>query len=255
VGDKLYIQLGDTRTQAGHPIGEWYVLKTGGIFQSQQEIDAYVNKNGEKIQPAAKPGDIRYIDVDGDGVLNFDKDRTYAGTPWPKLEAGLVGDGSFKNFTFAMQWYGLFGNKLYNRPLYNLDKLGPNDNQAYRSGIQPWTPQNPNTDIPRIGIVSPGAPDDGLQNNALPQTDRWLESGSYVRLKNIEIGYALSGDYLKKIGFTTARIYLSGQNLITITDYKGLDPDIVGPNIFERGLDNGQYPALRIYTIGIQFGF
>jgi hypothetical protein len=153
-----------------------------------------------------------------------------------------------------MQWYAVFGNKLYDRPLYNLDKLGPNDNQAYRKGIQPWTAQNPGN-LPRIGIIAPGSPDDGLQNNSLPQTDRWLESGSYVRLRVIELGYTFKKEQLSTIGFTSARVYLSGQNLLTFTKYKGLDPDIVGPNIFERGLDNGQFPSLRILAIGVQFGF
>jgi TonB-linked SusC/RagA family outer membrane protein len=254
IGDKNYIQLGDTRTMAGHPIGEWYVLKTAGIFQTQQEIDNYIGKTGQKLQPSAKPGDVIFVDVDEDGTINFDKDRTWAGTPWPKLQLGLSWDGTYKSFNLAMQWYGVFGNKIYDRPLYNLDKLGPNDNQAYRNGIQPWTAQN-SGNLPRIGIVAPGSPDDGLQNNSLPQTDRWLESGSYVRLKIIEIGYTFGKSQLSRIGFNSARVYLSGQNLITITKYKGLDPDIVGPNIFERGLDNGQYPALRIYSLGVQFGF
>jgi hypothetical protein len=255
VGGKAYIQLGDTRTQAGHPIGEWYVLKTDGIFQSQQEIDAYVNKNGAKIEPWAQPGDIKFIDVDGDGSINFDKDRTYSGTPWPKIQGGLIWDATFRNFNFAMQWYGVAGNKVYDRPYYNIARLGPNDNQAYLKGTEPWTEQNHSTTTPRIGIVNPGHPDDGLQNNALPQTDRWLESGSYLRLRNIEVGYTVGADYLNRIGFASARIYIGAQNLLTITKYKGLDPDIVGPNIFERGLDYGQYPALRIYTVGVQFGF
>lgn len=255
IGDKQYIGLGDTRTLAGHPIGEWYVLKTGGIFQSQQEIDAYTNKSGDKIQPFAKPGDIKYLDVDGDGELDFDKDRAFSGSPWPKIQAGLVWDASYNNFSFSMQWYGVFGNKLYNRPLYNLDKLGPNDNQAYRKGIKPWTTADPNTDIPRIGIITPGHPDDGLQFNSLPQTDRWLEDGSYVRLRNVQLGYTIPESILQKAGILSAQVYISGQNLLTLTKYKGLDPDIAGVNIFERGLDAGQYPALRIYSIGLQFKF
>lgn len=136
-----------------------------------------------------------------------------------------------------------------------MDKLGPTDNQAYRKGIQPWTAQNPNTSIPRIGIVTPGNTDEGLLDNALPQTDRWLEDGSYLRLRNLEIGFAVPNSYLDKIGFKNGRIYISGQNLLTLTKYKGLDPDITGVNIFERGLDAGQYPALRIYSVGLQFGF
>ncbi len=255
IGDKLYIQLGDTRTLSGQPIGVWYVMKTDGIFQTQEQIDAYRNKDGELIEPWAKPGDIKYVDVDGDGEINFDKDRTFSGTPWPDLEAGLVWDASYKGFSFSMQWYGVFGNTVYNRPLYNLDKLGPSDDQAYRAGIQPWTPENHSTELPRIGHSTSQQPDQGLVYNANPQSDRWLEDGSYVRLRNLELGYDFSLTMLDRIGFKTGRIYVSGQNLITITKYKGLDPDITGPNIFERGLDYGQYPPLRIYSVGLQFGF
>jgi hypothetical protein len=89
----------------------------------------------------------------------------------------------------------------------------------------------------------------------LPFTDRWLENGSYVRLRNLEIGYNLNSSFLKGIGFQNARLHISGQNLFTITGYTGFDPDITGVNIFERGLDNGQYPSLRILSAGVNFGF
>ncbi|HYF29587.1 MAG TPA: TonB-dependent receptor [Chitinophagaceae bacterium] len=239
-----YTQLGDARTELGRSIGEWYVLRTDGIFQNQAEID----KHG--VQPWARPGDIRYVDSDGDGVLNTDKDRVYVGSPWADFELGLIFNASYKNFTFGMQWYGVFGNQLYNRPRYQVDRMDQNTN--FREGASPWTPQNTNTDFPRAAM---GAPDQGIQFNVLPQTDRWLESGTYMRLRNLEIGYTLSKRILQPIGFTSARIVLSGQNLLTFTKYSGLDPDIAGVNIFERGLDNGQYPALRIISVGVNFGF
>jgi hypothetical protein len=245
-----YTQLGDARTELGRSIGEWYVLQTDGIFQSQAEIDAHVNKDGDLLQPWAQPGDIRYVDSDGDGFFNTDKDRVYAGSPWADFEIGLVFNATYGNFNFNMQWYAVVGNELYNRPRYQVDRMDQNTN--YRAGVQPWTPGNTSTDIPRAAI---GAPDLGIQNNVLPQTDRWLESGSYLRLRNIEIGYMLPTAPLKRVGFTSARIYISGQNLLTFTKYTGLDPDITGVNIFERGLDNGQYPALRIISAGINFGF
>lgn len=245
-----YTQVGDARTQLGRSIGEWYVLKTAGIFQSQAEIDAHVNKSGDKLQPWAKPGDIRYVDADGDGTLNTDKDRVYAGSPWADFEAGLVLNGSYKNFTLSMQWYAVVGNDLYNRPRYQVDRMDQNTN--FRKGANPWTAQNTNTGMPRAAI---GAPDQGIQYNVLPQTDRWLESGSYLRLRNIELGYTIPKSALNNIGFTSARVFVSAQNLLTFTSYSGLDPDITGVNIFERGLDNGQYPALRILSAGLNFGF
>jgi TonB-linked SusC/RagA family outer membrane protein len=245
IGSKTYIQLGDARTQIGRSIGEWYVLKTDGLFQSQKEIDDH------KVQPWAKPGDIRYVDADGNGVLDLDKDRVFVGSPWADVETGLVLNGSYKNFTLGMQWYAVFGNQIYNRPRYTIDRADQNTN--YRSGIQPWTPQNPNTDFPRIAISTPS--DQGIAYNVLPFSDRWLESGSYVRLRNLELAYTLPARSLRSLGFSGGRVYVSGQNLFTFTKYTGLDPDITGVNIFERGLDNGQYPAQRIISVGVNFGF
>ena len=149
-----------------------------------------------------------------------------------------------------MQWYAVVGNELYNRPRYTVDRMDQNTN--FRQGATFWTAQNPGTEWPRAAI---GAADQGRDYNVLPQSDRWLESGTYVRLRNLEIAYTFNKDALRRIGFTSTRIFISGQNLLTLTDYTGLDPDITGVNIFERGLDNGQYPALRIFSAGINFGF
>ncbi|MBC3540957.1 SusC/RagA family TonB-linked outer membrane protein [Rufibacter sediminis] len=241
---RTYIQRGDARTQVGRAIGEWYVLKTDGIFQTQEEVAAH------GVQPWAKPGDIRYVDVDGNGVLDVDKDRTYVGSPWPDIQGGVVFNASYNNFSFSMQWYGVAGNQIYNRPRYWTDR--GNENASYRSDYSPWTPTNTGTEDPRIGF---GNTDQGIQYNARPDTDRWLEDGSYLRLRNLEVGYTLPAALLQGIGLQSARVSLSGQNLFTFTKYTGLDPDIVGVNIFERGLDNGQYPALRIFSVGVQFGF
>jgi hypothetical protein len=125
-------------------------------------------------------------------------------------------------------------------------------NTNFRRGATFWTEQNKSTEWPRAAM---GAPDQGIQYNVLPQSDRWLESGTYLRLRNIELAYTFSQNALRRIGFRNTRVFVNGQNLITFTKYTGLDPDIVGVNIFERGLDNGQYPALRIITAGVSFGF
>jgi TonB-dependent starch-binding outer membrane protein SusC len=252
-----YTQVGDARTELGRSIGEWYVLKTDGIFQNQAEIDAHKGKNGELIQPWAKPGDIRYVDVDGNGVLDLDKDRYYAGSPWADFETGLLLNFGYKAWSLNMQWYSVVGNELYNRPRFTVDRMDQNTN--FRKGATFWTPQNPSTEWPRAAIgrpqPDPANSNKGLDFNALPQTDRWLESGSYVRLRNVELAYTIGQTALRRIGFNTLRVFVSGQNLLTFTKYSGLDPDITGVNIFERGLDNGQYPALRIISAGINFGF
>jgi TonB-linked SusC/RagA family outer membrane protein len=245
-----YTQLGDARTQLGRSIGEWYVLQSNGIFQSQAEIDAHKGKTGQVLQPWSKPGDIRYVDVDNDGTLDLDKDRYYAGSPWADFETGLQLNATYKRFSVNMQWYAVVGNEIYNRPRYNVDRMDQNTN--FRQGATYWTAQTPSSEWPRAAM---GAPDKGIQYNVLPQSDRWLEDGSYLRLRNLEIAYSFSKDALKRIGFNNTRIFVSGQNLLTFTKYEGLDPDIAGVNIFERGLDNGQYPALRIISAGINFGF
>lgn len=246
-----YTQIGDARTQLGRSIGEWYVLKTNGIFQSQAEIDAYRNKNGQLLQPNARPGDIRYVDVDGDGVLDLsDKDRYFAGSPWADFETGLQLNFGYKSWNLNMQWYAVVGNEIYNRPRYTVDVMNQNTN--FRRGATFWTPQNQSTEWPRAAI---NEPDQGLKDNNRPQSERWLEDGSYLRLRNIEIAYTFSQTALRRIGFKNTRVFLNGQNLLTFTGYSGLDPDITGVNIFERGLDNGQYPALRIISAGITFGF
>jgi TonB-linked SusC/RagA family outer membrane protein len=249
---KEFTQIGDARTAVGRSIGEWYVVRSNGIFQSQAEVNAYTNRNGGLIQPYAKPGDIRYVDVDGDGVFDDNKDRDFAGSPWPDFEGGLVWNASYKNFSLSMQWYGVVGNKIYDRPRYFLDRFLTNAD--YRTDIEPWTAQNHSTTTPRIGVDNNGA-DRGLVENAIPQSDRWLENGSYLRLRNLEIGYTFAKNSLQRMGFTSARVFVNGQNLVTFTKYLGLDPDITGPNIYERGLDYGQYPALRILSAGVQFGF
>ncbi len=188
--------------------------------------------------------------MDDDGELDLDKDRYYAGSPWADWESGLQLNVGYKNFSINMQWYGVVGNELYNRPRYTVDRMDQNTN--FRKGATYWTEQNAGNDWPRAAI---GAPDQGIQYNVLPQSDRWLENGSYLRLRNLELAYNLSRNTLKRIGFNNSRLFISGQNLFTITNYTGIDPDITGVNIFERGLDNGQYPALRIVTIGLSFGF
>ena len=248
-----FTQLGDARTELGRSIGEWYVLQTNGIFQSQAEIDAHRGKTGQVLQPWSKPGDIRYMDVDNNGTLDLDKDRYYAGTPWADFETGLQINLGYKNFSLNMQWYAVVGNDLYNRPRYTVDRMDQNTN--FRQGATFWTAQSPNNEWPRAAIRNSSPADKGLDYNVLPQSDRWLEDGSYLRLRNLEIAYAIGKNTLKRIGFKSSRVFVNGQNLLTITKYSGLDPDIAGVNIFERGLDNGQYPALRIITAGINFGF
>lgn len=246
---KDYIQSGNTRTQVGRSIGEYFVLKTDGIFQNQAEIDAH------RAQSAyAKAGDIRYVNT-VDGGTNDDikdKDRVFAGSPFPKFTSGLQFNSRYKDFSLSIQLYGAFGQKLYNDVLRVLDSYG---NSNYRKDINPWTPTNTDTSFPRLGYQF-AANDRGINENARGNTDRWIEDGSFLRLRNVELGYSLPSKLISKANISNARLYVSGQNLFTITNYSGLDPDVVGanPNL-EPGVDNGNYPSSRIISFGLSVAF
>lgn len=246
---KDYIQSGNTRTQVGRSMGEYFVLKTDGIFQNQAEIDAH---KAQRL--IAKPGDIRYVNFVNDGTEDDinDKDRVFAGSAFPKFTTGLQFNSSFKSFSLSIQLYGAFGQKLYNDVRRDLDSYG---DANYRKEINPWTPTNTDTDFPRLGYQF-AAGDRGIESNARGNSDRWIEDGSYLRLRNVELGYNLPAKLISKASFSSARIYVSGQNLFTITKYSGLDPDVVGANAnLEPGVDNGNYPSSRIISFGLSVGF
>ena len=237
------------RAQVGHSIGEWYVIKSAGIFKSQQEIDSYVDKAGGKIQGNAKPGDVKYLDANGDGTINND-DRQYAGSPWPSLQAGLQFNLAYGQFNLNLQLVGVFGNKIYNDIRRQLDAY---ELANFRSDINPWSVSNPNGTDARLAVNQSSDPT--VTTNNMAQTDRWLESGSYLRVRNLELSYTLPKNILSKVSFNNARIYVSGQNLLTITKYKGLDPDVQGTGIISRGFDAGNWPSSRIISFGIQADF
>ncbi|MGB3801111.1 MAG: SusC/RagA family TonB-linked outer membrane protein, partial [Lewinella sp.] len=248
-GDGIdYIQTGLTRSRVGEPLGEWYLLQTDGIFQDQAEINAHAVE-GTLIQPFAQPGDIRYVDVDGDGQIT-DEDRSFTGeSPWPSLQLGSQIGLTYANFDVSAQLIGIFGNTLYNGVRSSLDSY---QNTNFRSDINPWTADDPNTDDPRIGVATN---DQGLVDNARGNTDRWLEDGSYFRLRNLQIGYTLPTGALDRLNISNLRVYLTGQNLFTLTGYTGLDPDVQGNGILERGVDNGNWPSSRIVSLGLNLNF
>lgn len=235
---------GNTMTRAGNAVGMWFVLQTDGLFQNQQEIQNYVNSAGTVIMPNAQPGDIRFKDINDDGeITNEDKD--IVSSPWPEFEMGFNAGASYKGFDFSMNWISSHGATVYNGFRSVVDRF--DDDSNYRAGIQPWTPENPNTDFPRIVK--------GTTLNARGDSDRFLESGDFIRLKYIGFGYNLPENILQKVGLTSARFSLSAQNVITITKYLGLDPEFSNSNVFERGVDVGSFPNLKTYSFGMEFSF
>lgn len=236
-----------TRAQIGHPIGSWYVLKDEGIFQSQAEINAYKRNNGDLIEPFAKPGDVKfYADPNGKGQINSN-DRVFDGTSLPNLQTGLQFNANYKNFSLSVQFVGIFGSTIFDAVRETLDNY---QNTNFRSNISPWTPSNTNTTDPRLGFAT----DPGINSNNTFESSRWLENGSYGRLRNLEIGYTLPKSITNKWKMDNVRVFVSGQNLVTITKYKGLDPDVEG-NLLQPGYDNGNWPPSRIFSVGLNCGF
>jgi len=229
-------------TQKGQPLGVFYGYKAQGIFQSTDEI------NGAPTQPGnPKPGDIRFVDVNGDGVINT-SDRTIIGNPNPKAIAGVTNTFSYKGLDLSIFFQGSFGNDIYNANRQALESLTGPVNQL-TTVLNRWTPTNTNTDIPRAVFNDP--------NNNGRFSSRWIEDGSYMRLKNLTLGYTIPTNISKKALISGLRVYVSGQNLITWTDYSGYDPEVAADPFSSTsvGRDFGVYPQSRTYTVGLNATF
>jgi len=232
-----------TLTEAGGPISAFYLIKAVGIFSSQEEINNY-NKGGQAIQPNAAPGDIKFLDANGDGQIS-DADKVYLGSPFPKFEYGFGANASFASFDLNVFFQGTYGNKIYNGLRQDLESMSLEFNYG-KSTLNAWTPQN-HSDIPRAVINDPNYND--------RTSSRFLESGSYLRMKTLQIGYTFSEGLSKKMRITSLRAYLSGDNVFTITKYTGFNPDIGrSGSIFDRGVDFGHvaYPLARTISLGLQ---
>ncbi|MFN7117793.1 MAG: TonB-dependent receptor [Saprospiraceae bacterium] len=242
-----------TRTEAGQPIQSFYGWVVDGIFQSQAEVDA-ANALGSDNAPyqnaRTAPGDIRFKDLNGDGKVDGN-DRTYLGSYIPKFSYGLNWSGNFKNLDFAIYLQGVQGNKIYN----GTKVIGQGMLRLFNSTtdvLDAWTPQNTDTDVPRAVSGDP--------NQNTRTSDRFIEDGSYLRVKNVSIGYTFSGDNLKKLSsnvISRVRVYVSSQNLLTFTKYTGFDPEVAsrGYNLLNNGIDYGLYPQARTVLFGLNLGF
>lgn len=226
-----YIDSGQARTRPGHSLAEFYLRQTDGLFRTQQEIDEYVTKGThvpegtENKVEAGTPilingkrpqlGDVKYLDLNDDGQIT-DKDRDYCGSPWAKMQMSLVFNAEWKDFDFSMMWNGQFGNKVFNVARWQGRLFSDNSNYIrFKSGEEPYQ-INPNSNTPRIIY--------GDDRNSV-QSDRFLENGSYFRMKNISVGYNFRQKWLANLGIEKLRLYATGSNLITLTGYSGLDPD------------------------------
>lgn len=243
------IKYGDehfpTQTRVGKPIGSFYLYKTAGIFQSDSEVQAHVNKNGELLQPKAKPGDIRFVDLNNDGVID-DDDKEYSGSAIPKFEANLNLSAGYKGIDLSVIVGSAWGHKLYNGNKYFYEGLNSGSN-FLKSSLNAWTPQNTNTKVPRAVFNDP--------NGNLKESDRFLESGNFIRLRQVQLGYTLPKSLLQPIYLERVRLYISGENLLTWTNYSGIDPEFSRDNVLNAGIDNLIYPFTRSFTVGVQVTF
>ena len=229
-----------TRTQVGEAIGSFYGLKTLGIFQTQAEVDSYVDKTGKKIQPNARPGDFRWQDTDGSGVID-EADRIFLGNPTPTWTYGFTVNLAYKGFDAVIFGQGAAGNKIF-QGLRRLD-IGNANWQTKTLGR--WTAEGSTNSYPRLNVDDPN-------KNFNNPSDFYLEDGGYFRLKTLQIGYSLPDNIIKKAGLQKVRLYVMSQNLFTITKYTGYDPEI-GGGVFS--IDRGIYPQARSLMVGINLGF
>ncbi|WP_255039900.1 SusC/RagA family TonB-linked outer membrane protein [Lacihabitans soyangensis] len=242
-----------TRTEVGQPIQSFYGWQVAGIFQNEGEISAANGADGDAKTPyqnaGTKPGDIKFRDLNGDNKIDAN-DRTYLGSYLPKFSYGLNYAGTYKNFDFAVFFQGVYGNKVYN----GTKVIGQGMLRLFNATtdvLNAWTPTNTNTDVPRAVSGDPN------QNSRT--SDRFLDNGSYLRLKNLTVGYTLPSNKLAKVTnnvLTKARLYVTSQNLLTFTNYSGYDPEIgsTGGNLL-NGVDYGAYPQARTMTVGLNLGF
>lgn len=221
------------RTTVGQPFQSFYGFVEQGIFRSQAEINSYTNASGTLVQPNAKPGDFKWTDINGDGKIDAN-DRTYLGNSVAPYTYGLTVTAAYHHFDLRAFGQGVWGNKLfqdYHRPDY------PTANYTL-DALNAWSPTNAGSNYPRLS-------DADVNNNFKNPSNFFLQSGAYFRLKTLQLGYSLSDQILQAAHLKRARIYVSSNNLFTITKYTGFDPEISG------GSDFGIYPQARTFMVGL----
>ncbi|HVI45290.1 MAG TPA: TonB-dependent receptor [Chitinophaga sp.] len=225
------------RSRVDEPLYSYWLVKTDGIFQSDAEANAY-QKDGQKIQPSAKAGDLKFVDQNGDGKID-DADRVYMGNALPKVTYGFSANFTYKNFDLSFFLQGVGGVKLFNAFKMTTLNGGEQGYNRWDKILDAWSPDNKGSNIP---IIRANDPNKNFQTNS----DWYLENGNYLRLKNLLIGYTF-----QKMSWNKGlRVYFSGDNLLTFTKYTGMDPEVGG-----FGMDGGQFPVSRVYAVGLNVKF
>ena len=243
VGEASFQTMGAvTRIEKNQSYNAFFGFQTAGIFQNQAEINAYKNKSGDLLQPNAKPGDFRWVDVNDDGMITNDNlDKTWLGSSIPKYSYGLTLNASYKEFDLMVFFQGAGGNKIF-QGLRRLD-IGTANYQTKVLGR--WTGEGTSNDNPRLT-------NNDANGNFTRMSNFYLEKGDYTRFKLVQLGYTLPERLVSKIKASRLRVYVTAENLFTITGYTGYDPEIGGV-VF--GIDRGVYPQARSFVGGVQLQF
>ncbi|MDE6194528.1 MAG: TonB-dependent receptor [Muribaculaceae bacterium] len=233
------------RNEDGQLISRFYGYTADGLFQNWEEVYAHTDEHGTLLQPDAQPGDIRFLDLNHDGVLN-DSDKSYIGNPYPDLMIGFNVGLNWKGWDFIANFYGTYGNDVFN--LEKKRYSGGGGQNVYRGTLEKaWHGEGTSNDIPRLSY-------NDLNQNYGRVSSFYVEDGSYLRCKLITLGYTLPKKWL---GDYSLRLYFSAQNLFTITNYDGMDPErpFYDGSVIEKGIGNAKYPTPQTYLFGIDFKF
>jgi len=230
--------------QVGESLYSYKVVQTDGIFQSEDEVKAYTNKNGDLIQPHAKPGDFRFKDANADGKIDA-SDRVFVGNAYPSFSYGVNFNASYKGFDLNLFFQGVQGNKLFNSMKFSTLNAGVGQQYNMLEGVlDAWTPQNPTHKLPRVSLRDEN-------RNFYETSDFYVEDGSYLRLKNLTLGYTLPVSLTQRLKLKNVRLYATGNNVFTLTKYSGFDPEV---GMDSYGMDSGRYPQARSFIFGLNIG-
>lgn len=234
-------------TEPGRPMSTFYGHIMDGIFQNQAEIAAHA------LQPGAEPGDVKFRDINGDGVIDAD-DRTYIGDPWPDFDFGIAFNGAYRNFDFNMSLYGVVGQQLYNANRAYLETMNGEWN-SHAGTVNRWDGEGSSNTMPR-------AVRGGRNNNTRPST-RFVDNADFLRIQNVQVGYTLPTDVLNRMGIRNIRVYGNVQNLYTFSSYFNYNPDTLGGQGFSDdsmnplgfGVDTGSVPIPTVFQAGVDINF
>jgi len=226
-----------TVIKEGFPVGSFFLIPTDGLITTIEELAEY-----KLMVKNANLGDLKYVDVDGNGLIN-DNDRVYMGSGSPKWEASLTFNPNYKKFDFLVQFNGTYGNKIY-----NAIKSTAYAHKRHQDVLNCWSPANPTATVPApVGSLS--------HDNIRSRSDYFLEDGSYMRVRNVQLGYNLSEKLMNKLSISKCRVYASVENILTFTHYTGNDPEIGNDGLMNKGIDSGNIPVTSQYRLGLQLEF